>query len=392
MSRMPANPEIERFRVFRKLNMERKRWRAYGKCWRAADHIRHINSLYPAEQVKSGEEVLAEFRRIIRERNALPFRDIVSDYFRIGLNYKDRKFEDFVLWNEWDSTRKKLDRLVTHEIDVLLIKPKQNFFFTRRGIPMPERLGVLVRGDAQPVIISANNEKELLAEALNRYEIGLFSKPYDTCGGFCCMKILPGDTSGCLVNGQYRSWLELNDSLQGFPPLLIEQVVTQHAKISAFHMQSINTLRLWTIRDNSGRICFLDGIIRIGVGGSCTDNAKTGGVCVGLDHEGVMGDWGCCVYKIPSLIMDRHPDSGLIFKGTKIPGFQEAVELIIRAHECFFKHVFAIAWDVAVTQKGPLIIESNPHGGTATMQRMHGGWMFVYRRLQKQLLKTKSVC
>ena len=231
MSRMPANPEIERFRVFRKLNMERKRWRAYGKCWRAADHIRHINSLYPAEQVKSGEEVLAEFRRIIRERNALPFRDIVSDYFRIGLNYKDRKFEDFVLWNEWDSTRKKLDRLVTHEIDVLLIKPKQNFFFTRRGIPMPERLGVLVRGDAQPVIISANNEKELLAEALNRYEIGLFSKPYDTCGGFCCMKILPGDTSGCLVNGQYRSWLELNDSLQGFPPLLIEQVVTQHAKV-----------------------------------------------------------------------------------------------------------------------------------------------------------------
>ena len=146
-----------------------------------------------------------------------------------------------------------------------------------------------MRGDAQPVIISANNEKELLAEALNRYEIGLFSKPYDTCGGFCCMKILPGDTSGCLVNGQYRSWLELNDSLQGFPPLLIEQVVTQHAKISAFHMQSINTLRLWTIRDNSGRICFLDGIIRIGVGGSCTDNAKTGGVCVGLDHEGVMG-------------------------------------------------------------------------------------------------------
>ena len=90
--------------------------------------------------------------------------------------------------------------------------------------------------------------------------------------------------------------------------------------------------------------------------------------------------------------MDRHPDSGLIFKGTKIPGFQEAVELIIRAHECFSKHVFAIAWDVAVTQKGPLIIESNPHGGTATMQRMHGGWMFVYRRLQKQLLKTKSVC
>lgn len=397
MNDLPINPlkegKASSFRSWRqRFSMERKRWRAYRKCWRKEDYIRHVNSLYPAEQVKSGDEVMAEFRRIIREKNTLPFRDIVPEYFEMGLNFKDRRLEDFVFWNEWSRVRKKFDAFAGYETDILLVKLKHNFFFARHGLPVPERLGVVVAGEKMPAIISSRNEKCSLEKLLETRVSGLFCKPYDGCCGDYCMKILSGTQGGCLVNGKWQSWASLNEALRNIPPLLAEEVVSQHEKIAAFHPSSINTLRLWTMRDENGDARFLDGIIRIGTGGSCTDNASAGGLCVGLSHAGVMDAWGCRVCMIPSLILDRHPDSGLAFNGVRVPWFEEAKALVIRAHSCFSRRVFTITWDVAVTPQGPLIIESNPFGGITTMQRMHGGWMFVYKRLQSESLKIKPIC
>lgn len=394
MSGVPTDPEMERsgaFRTFlRKFSMERKRWRAYRKYWRKADYIRHVNSLYPAEEVKSGDEVLAEFRRIIRERNTLPFRDLVPEYFEMGLNFRDRRLEDFVFWNEWSRVRKKFDALAGYETDILLVKLKHNFFFARHGLPVSERLGVVVAGPAMPTVISSKNEKYPLEEVLKNHAAGLFCKPYDGCCGDHCMKIVHGDARGCLVNGKRFDWTELNETLRKIPPLLVEEVVSQHEKIAAFHPSSVNTLRLWTMRDEDGEVRFLNGIIRIGTGSSCTDNASAGGLCVGLNHAGIMDSWGCRVCIIPSLVMDRHPDSGLMFDGVQVPWFEEAKRLVCRAHNCFSKNVFTITWDVAVTPQGPLIIESNPFGGITTMQRMHGGWSRVYRNMQRAALRIEK--
>lgn len=394
MSDLSTDPSMEwsaTFRAFlQKMSITRKRWRAYRKCWKKADYIRNVNSLYPAEQVKSGDEVLAEFRRIIRERNTLPFRDIVPEYFEMGLNFRDRKLEDFVFWNEWSRERRKFDIHAGYETDILLVKLKHNFFFARHGLPVPERLGVVVVGKEMPMVISARNEMYSLEKALKTHESGLFCKPYDGCCGDHCMKIVPRDRRACLVNGRELSWEELNEMLRKVPPLLVEEVVLQHEKIAVFHPSSVNTLRLWSMRDEGGEVRFLDGLIRIGTGGSCTDNASAGGLCVGLDHEGVMDSWGCRVCMIPSLVMDRHPDSGLVFDGVQVPWFEEARELVCRAHNCFSKRVFTITWDVAITPQGPLIIESNPFGGITMMQRMHGGWSRIYRKMQMAALRIEE--
>lgn len=378
--------------LMREFSMERKRWRAFRKCRRKEDYIRHVNFLYPEEQVKSGDEVMAEFRRVIRERNTLPFRDIVPEYFKMGLNFKNRKLEDFVFWNEWSRARREFDILAGYETDILLEKQKHNFFFSRHGLPVPERLGMVVAGREMPEIISSGNERHSLEETLRACETGLFCKPYNGCCGDHCMKIVSGDRDGCFVNGKRLGWMELNGILHKAPPLLAEKVVSQHEKIAAFHPSSVNTLRLWTMRDENGDARFLDGIIRIGTGGSCTDNASAGGLCVGLNHEGIMDSWGCRVCMVPSLVLDRHPDSGLAFTGFRIPWFEEAKALVLRAHQLFSRRVFTIAWDVAVTPQGPLIIESNPFGGITTMQRMHGGWMFIYKNCKSELSKLKSVC
>lgn len=387
MRTLSTCPGGERDGIFQKFSVGRKRWRAYRKCWRKENYIRHVNSLYPAEQVKSGDEVLAEFRRIIRERNTLPFRDIVPEYFEMGLNFKGRKLEDFVFWNEWSRERKKFDVLAGYETDILLVKLKHNFFFAKHGLPVPERLGVVVEGEKMPMIISPRNEMCLLEEVLQNHETGLFCKPYNGCCGDHCMKIVPGNRGECLVNGKRLGWAELNETLRQLPPLLVEEVVSQHKEIALFHPSSVNTLRLWTMRDEEGECRFLDGIIRIGTGGSCTDNASAGGLCVGLNHEGVMGSWGCRVCMVPSLVVDRHPDSGLAFNGVLVPWFKEAVKLVCRAHNCFSRRVFTVTWDVAVTPQGPLIIESNPFGGITTMQRMHGGWVHLYKRMQSAVAR-----
>lgn len=155
----------------------------------------------------------------------------------------------------------------------------------------------------------------------------------------------------------------VNQILEDAPDVL-EEYIVQHPRISEIYNQSVNTLRIHTIRNEREiRTVFLP-LLSIGAAGSITDHpicnkalrillAEDGTIISGVDR------WKC--YEK----MDCHPDTGYrVIPGEKLPYVREASELCLKA-ALRFPELRYLGWDVAITENGPVIVEVNGISGLA---------------------------
>lgn len=153
------------------------------------------------------------------------------------------------------------------------------------------------------------------------------------------------------------------NTLVTYPEGVVEQYVVQHPEVSSISPDSVNTLRIVTISSNTQNVT-ADGkmkdiayaSIRIGGGGSIVDNFHSGGMVAAIDLEtGIIvtdaadGDGN---------VFEKHPATGTVIKGFKIPFFQEALDLVNEAID-ENKIEGYLGWDVAITEDGPVLIEVN---------------------------------
>lgn len=140
---------------------------------------------------------------------------------------------------------------------------------------------------------------------------------------------------------------------------LLQERVTQHKKMSELYPNSVNTLRLVTVRNRKdNQIHVFPSILRIGANGSFVDNTSQGGIAVGVDLEtGKLHHDG---FFKPSFghRVDTHPNTGIRFEDFYIPYIEKVKEDAIRFHS-FLTDLHSIGWDVAIGQNGPVFIEGN---------------------------------
>lgn len=83
----------------------------------------------------------------------------------------------------------------------------------------------------------------------------------------------------------------------------------------------------------------------------------------------------------------EHPDSHIPFAGYTIPYYEQAVDMVIRAHH-LHKGLNGVGWDVAITENGPLMIEANPFFDFGIMQATtHGYRKLLWQSYLPQALK-----
>ena len=140
---------------------------------------------------------------------------------------------------------------------------------------------------------------------------------------------------------------------------LFQEFISQHSEMSRLHKESINSIRLVTVKDiNTGKIVALPSILRIGTGNSIVDNTSQGGIAVGFDLDtGRLHEFG--FYK-PNfgLKINAHPNSNIVFKEFCIPHIKEAIEQAKLFHN-LLSDIHSIGWDIAIGQNGPIFIEGN---------------------------------
>ena len=137
---------------------------------------------------------------------------------------------------------------------------------------------------------------------------------------------------------------------------LVEEVIIQHPELSRIHPASINTVRIVTLQIN-GNVGIPFACLRVG-NGKRVDNHASGGLVARIDLEtGRVDTPGTGKYGSEYL---QHPITGVDFIGFEIPMYTEAIELVKKAANRIPK-VGLIGWDIAITNKGPVVVEGNDY-------------------------------
>lgn len=137
---------------------------------------------------------------------------------------------------------------------------------------------------------------------------------------------------------------------------IIEELIAQSASIGVFNPDSVNTLRIQTIKiDNEVRI--LHPMLRIGKKGSVVDNAGQGGI-LGLVDKSTKKICAACD-KLGNQFT-HHPDSNIELIGFEIPYWDEAIALA-KELAMVLPGVKYTGWDLALTDNGWCMIEGNDH-------------------------------
>lgn len=143
---------------------------------------------------------------------------------------------------------------------------------------------------------------------------------------------------------------------------IVEEVVKECDYLSKICPASLNTIRVFTVRIKD-KIHFIGSCLRIGNGRDAIDNYSSGGYVVALDDNGhAIGD-------AENMFCERfknHPVTNIKFKDIKIPQWAELKDFV---KLCAMKiELNYVAWDVAITDTGFILIEANPHGMANVIQ------------------------
>lgn len=148
---------------------------------------------------------------------------------------------------------------------------------------------------------------------------------------------------------------------------ICEEYICQHEKLSSLNPNSVNSIRIVSLLSDND-ITFISASLKSGGHKtSFVDNMHSDGVGANVDiGTGVVTGVG---YDYNNNTYIYHPVTGTQIVGFSIPFWTETLELIKRTHadvpECPL-----IGWDVAITDKGPEIIEINGAPGPKLMQLM----------------------
>lgn len=187
-----------------------------------------------------------------------------------------------------------------------------------------------------------NSELEYLFEDAEK----IVYKPYDGSGGNGIKVIKKSD---------YPDLSKLAEELRSMPEAVLEQYIPQHEEISKAYPYGVNCLRIATLyRD--GKCNFLGGLFTLGINKGEVVNALQHSVfgLINMETGEVYTD--LCDYS--DNLFSKHPDTGFVAKGYKIPFWKELLEMVEKA-SAVVPQVGYVGWDVAISETGPVLIEGN---------------------------------
>lgn len=203
------------------------------------------------------------------------------------------------------------------------------------------------------VTVPAKDGYDHFCAFLDSHEV-FMSKPYDGLGGRDVLKEYTKDIAD--RKAYFDNCVENR--------IFLEELVTQHPEMNVLCPASVNTMRVMTYNDNGTPVLLWMGL-RVGNGVNPVDNFHAQGMGVKIDMQ-----TGCLVgngIDKDNREFEIHPTTKVKFDGFRLPCFEEAKQLALDA--CLESDkILMVGWDVAFSDKGPLIIEGNRWPGFDLVQ------------------------
>jgi hypothetical protein len=152
----------------------------------------------------------------------------------------------------------------------------------------------------------------------------------------------------------------------------VEEVLEQHEEMNRINPHVLNSIRIVTILCLDGSAEILAAMLKSNPTNGVQDNFSRGGIVVGIDLDtGKLKKWGVMRYP-QGRMLTEHPLTRTEFLDFQIPHWDEVKDLAKRA-QGVFDQVKSVGWDIAVTPRGPVIIEGNQDWGTNGIKAANGG-------------------
>ena len=215
-------------------------------------------------------------------------------------------------------------------------------------------------GLAQPKLISTigkdyevQTQKQFysLMESID-YDFAV--KPIEGSGGRGIL-LVEKRGGNLLCNDQHCDLADLWDYVAN-GEFLLEEKVSQVEQLSNIYPSSLNTFRIATIKTDVNIQHIVLRFLRVGTEGRRVDNAGLGGIIILIDKEGKT--FYAYNYKQNKMGLTHHPDTGAPLLGIQIKGYKEVINIALKASKKF-SFMGTIGWDIALSDRGPLIIEAN---------------------------------
>lgn len=228
-----------------------------------------------------------------------------------------------------------------------------------------------------------HSEEEFAAFFLKKEKGKYILKPDAEAGsrGFCLLYTdgQSYDIESEDFNRHGTNLKELYQDMKG-KNILIEEYIQQHERLNMVFDGCVNTIYIHTVRLPDGHV-EVAGFLYAGFGcGESRYVNNDNDLMVGIHDDGTLYSFGFLRknghYDLTKVM--RHPDSGVVLDGFRIPYWKEAVRLALNCAEKIPQLVY-IKWDIAISDKGPIIIEGNgmpasfSSGQTYSLEARHIG-------------------
>jgi hypothetical protein len=203
----------------------------------------------------------------------------------------------------------------------------------------------------------------------------LFIKPAKGKGGRGCEKWLYRDGTYEGPAGQRFSDAELRAHILALVAkrgrYLIQECLRNHPDLMRFG-GGLTSLRITSCKDESGGFEVTNAVLKMSLAaGSSVDNFHQGGAVCRVDvSTGEAGPAWDNWIKRPCVLHHAHPGTGAAIAGMLLPCWPETVAMVAKAASLFPDRIM-VGFDVAITDRGPVIIEGNVQQGSDMVQRTH---------------------
>lgn len=321
------------------------------------------DSYYSDCELKPVHVIIREITELyVSDKGCWRMQDTYDCYMLFGLDRAGTTHEAYLFRKEFDRLRDKgkpsYAMILNHKIFTLV-------YLKGRGINVSQILGQVSEKGVFGTLDGSLCED--FYTWLAKRESPVFCKLPDGSQGASCF-VLEQKGTEYLKNGKSITKEELDALL---PHLQIEEIIQQHEGMAAIYPNAVNTCRMVTVLRN-GKPEFFSGYALFGCGGTRVSNGRFGGLFAGYDENGHLSPFAIREFEFGGGVYQAHPDTGTVFKDCTIPFFKEALELAYAAHRVM-DSIKCIGWDIAITPKGPVIIEGNQGFATAELQIFKGG-------------------
>ncbi len=283
--------------------------------------------------------LLAE-RIAIKNNKTVSFvkRDMIKNFLKYGIGYTD-----YFKGNYINLTEEEKKNYVTSKnyINVLrYLNPKEYRVLTFNKLVFNKIFKDYLKRD----FIDIRTAKEEDIERFIKNKKYIFAKPITDFGGHGITKI---------ETNKIKSIKSLKKQLLSKKQYLIENELKQHKVLNEINPDCVSSFRIITLY-NKGKVYTFDNVLRIGLDSDPALACFDGDIRINEDGTPASGMWDD-----NGTLYSTHPLTGYEMKDfTKLPYAKEAVEMVKEA-AMLVPELRYIGWDVAITDKGPAIIEGN---------------------------------